>query len=51
MTRHDDQDDRPTLLETTQDGQQIRVGDPSPTRLDTTQDGQPIYRNSPQSWR
>lgn len=50
MTRHDDHQDRPTLLDVTPDGQEIRVGDPSPTVLDTTSDGQPIYGNSPQSW-
>jgi hypothetical protein len=34
MTRYDDQADRPTRSDTTQDGQPIRMGDPSPTLLD-----------------
>ncbi|WP_432071340.1 hypothetical protein [Streptomyces sp. AA1529] len=43
MTRYDDTDDRPTLLDVTPDGREIRVGDPSPTLLDETPSGKKIY--------
>jgi hypothetical protein len=49
MTRYDDQDDRPTLLDTTQDGQPIRMGDPSPTLLDELPDGRAVYSTGPAS--
>lgn len=47
MTRYDDNDDRPTLLDETPSGQKVYLGDESPTVLDETPDGRPIYTTGP----
>lgn len=51
MTHNDETDDRPTLLDRTPGGKEIRVGDPSPTLLDRTPGGKDVYISSPQTWR